>query len=115
MPEVEFILSEVDKKEKALEDRSVNCMSWFTGLILPGRTMPWILMKTLIDCDPDAPEALRSLSHMMPNSGLQWRGSTYWSWECILGKVLGAAKGVKQTCGWLGPLMTSPELHRTEG
>jgi len=114
MPEVEFILSEVDNKEKALEDRSVSCMSWFTGLVLPGGTMPWVLMKSLIDCDPDTPASMRSLSHMSPNAGLQWRGSTYWSWLCIVGKVLGAAKGVRQMCGWIGPLPTSPELQRSE-
>ncbi|KAJ6260390.1 hypothetical protein Dda_4616 [Drechslerella dactyloides] len=114
MPEVEFILSEVDAKEKAVEDRSVSCMSWFTGLMLPGRTMPWVIMKTLIDCDPDAPPSIRTLSHLAPNAGIQWRGSTYWSWECIVGRVLGAAKGVRQMCGWLGPLPTSPELHRSE-
>ncbi|KAK6360765.1 hypothetical protein TWF730_006889 [Orbilia blumenaviensis] len=114
MPEVEFILSEVDTGEKAVEDRSVSCMSWFTGLMLPGRTMPWVMMKTLIDCDPDAKPSIKTLSHLAPNAGLQWRGSTYWSWECIVGKVLGAAKGVRQICGWLGPLPTSPELHRSE-
>ena len=53
MEELEYILEEKDQKEKSIEDRSADTMSWFTGVILPGTTMPWLLMNTLIDCDRD--------------------------------------------------------------
>ena len=83
-------------------------------MILPGRTMSWILMNSLIDCDRDTEEKLRALTHMFPNSGFQYRASTYWSAESIVGKVLGAAKGVKQICGWIGPCYSTSDLKRVE-
>ncbi|KAH0541877.1 hypothetical protein FGG08_003682 [Glutinoglossum americanum] len=114
MTEIEYILEERDRSERPLEDRSADAMSWFTGVVLPGKTMPWILMNTLIDCDRDTGKALSSLSHMQPNTGFQYRANTYWSWECIVGKVLGAASGVNQIAGWIGPCRFTPDLKRIE-
>lgn len=114
MPEVEYILKEHDPKEIAVEDRSADAMSWFTGVVLPGKSMSWLIMNTLIDCDRDTNALLSSLTHIYPNSGFQYRANTYWSWECIVGKVLGAVKGVKQIAGWIGPCHYSPDLKRIE-
>ncbi|KAI9815793.1 MAG: hypothetical protein M1827_002189 [Pycnora praestabilis] len=114
MTEIEYILEEKDSKEMTLEDRSYDAMSWFTGVILPGITMPWLLMNSLIDCDRDTGDKLNYLTHMYPNSGFQYRANTYWSWECIVGKVLGAARGVHQIAGWIGPCFYSPDLKRIE-
>ncbi|KAF1833147.1 hypothetical protein BDW02DRAFT_553223 [Decorospora gaudefroyi] len=114
MDEIEFILEEQDMKEKALEDRSADAMSWFSGIILPGKTLPWLIMNSLIDCDRDTGDALNHLSHMHPASGFQYRANTYWSSQCIVGKVLGAARGVKQIAGWVGPCIYTPDLKRTE-
>lgn len=114
MDELAFILEESDRNEKAVEDRSGDAMSWFTGVILPGPTLPWLLMNSLIDCDCDTGDALKYLTHMQPESGFQYRGNTYWSYRCIVGKVLGAARGVTQVAGWLGPCPFSPDLKRAE-
>ena len=114
MHEVSYTLSDDEDPNQVLEDRSVNCMSWFTGLILPGRSMPFVLMNALTDCDPDTPPAFHDLLCTLPNVGFQFRGHTYWSWECIVGKVLGAAKGVNQIAGWLGPCISSPDLDRAQ-
>lgn len=114
MDEVEYILDEEDMNEKALEDRSADAMSWFSGIILPGRTLPWLIMNSLIDCDRDTGDALKYLTHMQPASGFQYRANTYWSASCIVGKVLGAARGVKQIAGWIGPCIYTPDLKRTE-
>ena len=116
MPEVEDVLtySEEDDPEKCLEDRSTNCMSWFTGLLLPGKSMPFILMNALIDCDNEPPVEFRNLSPSSSNIGFQYRGCTYWSWECIVGKVMGAAHGVKEIAGWIGPCPASADLDRSE-
>lgn len=116
MPEVEDILefSEEDDPEEYLEDRSTNCMSWFTGLLLPGKSMPFILMNALIDCDVETPPEFRNLQQTVSNIGFQYRGCTYWSWECIVGKVLGAAAGVTQIAGWIGPCSASADLDRSE-
>ncbi|KAF2129038.1 hypothetical protein P153DRAFT_341481 [Dothidotthia symphoricarpi CBS 119687] len=114
MDEVEYVLEERDMEEKAVEDRSADAMSWFSGIILPGRTLPWLIMNSLIDCDRDTKEALNHLTHMQPSSGFQYRANTYWSSQCIVGKVLGAARGVKQIAGWIGPCIYTPDLKRTE-
>lgn len=112
--EVEYILDEQDPDEKAAEDRSADAMSWFSGIILPGKTLPWLIMNSLIDCDRNTGDALKFLTHMQPASGFQYRANTYWSSQCIVGKVLGAARGVKQIAGWIGPCIYTPDLKRTE-
>ncbi|ORY18007.1 hypothetical protein BCR34DRAFT_583273 [Clohesyomyces aquaticus] len=114
MDEIDYVLDEKDTKEKALEDRSADAMSWFSGIILPGRTLPWLIMNSLIDCDRDTGEALKYLTHMHPAAGFQYRANTYWSSQCIVGKVLGAARGVTQIAGWIGPCIYTPDLKRTE-
>ncbi|KAI9751933.1 MAG: hypothetical protein M1835_001145 [Candelina submexicana] len=114
MAEVEYIFDEKDSKEDYLEDRSPVSMSWFTGVILPGPSMHWIIMNALISCDRNTGDHLRHLNYKYPNSGFQYRGNTYWSWQCILGKVLGAAKGVTQIAGWVGPCCFSSDLKRIE-
>ncbi|KAH0565744.1 hypothetical protein GP486_000867 [Trichoglossum hirsutum] len=114
MTEIEYILEERDQDERPLEDRSADAMSWFTGVVLPGKTMPWILMNSLIDCDRDTGNSLKYLSHMHRNTGFQYRANTYWNWECIVGKVLGAASGVNQIAGWIGPCRFTPDLKRIE-
>ncbi|KAH8716959.1 hypothetical protein GQ44DRAFT_712972 [Phaeosphaeriaceae sp. PMI808] len=112
--EVDYVLDEQDLKEKPLEDRSADAMSWFSGIILPGRTLPWLIMNSLIDCDRDTGDGLKFLTHMQPAAGFQYRANTYWSSQCIVGKVLGAARGVKQIAGWVGPCIYTPDLKRTE-
>ena len=114
MHEVTYTLSEEDNPDEVLEDRTPNCMAWFTGLMLPGKSMPFILMNALSDCDPDTPKTFHDLPCTEPNVGFQYRGHTYWSWECIVGKVLGASQGVNQIAGWLGPCISSPDLDRAE-
>jgi len=116
MPEVEDVLeySEEEDPEEFLEDRSTNCMSWFTGLLLPGKSMSFILMNALVDCDGEPPAEFHNLHQTVSNVGFQYRGCTYWSWECIVGKVLGAASGVTQIAGWIGPCSASADLDRSE-
>lgn len=114
MDEIDYVLEEKDKKEKPLEDRSADAMAWFSGIILPGRTLPWLIMNSLIDCDRDTGDALKYLTHMHAASGFQYRANTYWSAQCVVGKVLGAARGVKQVAGWIGPCIYTPDLKRTE-
>jgi hypothetical protein len=110
---VDEILREQDPDEKPLEDRSSDTMSYFTGVILPGVTLPWLVMNSLIDCDSDAGgNALASLTHMHPNSGFQYRSTTYWSAASIVGKVL--APTCREIGGWIGPARPAPDLSRIQ-
>lgn len=114
MGEVEYVLEEKDKNGIAVENRSADAMSWFTGVVLPGYTMPWLIMNALVGCDRGTGGRLDSLSYKYRKSGFQYRANTYWSWECIIGKVLGAARGVRQIAGWVGPCIYTPELGRIQ-
>ncbi|KAF2092950.1 hypothetical protein NA57DRAFT_49321, partial [Rhizodiscina lignyota] len=114
MEDVLHTLDERDRSQKRVEERSADAMSWFTGVVLPGPTLPWLLMNSLIDCDEGSGDVLNFLTHMRPSSGFQYRANTYWSYKCIVGKVLGAARGVNQVAGWIGPCNSSLDLKRTE-
>lgn len=108
---LDSILQEKDADAKPLEDRSSDTMSYFTGMILPGPTLPWLIMNTLIDCDNDA-KGLVALSHMHPVSGFQYRSTTYWSSVSIVGKVL--APSCNDLAGWIGPARPAPDLERSQ-
>jgi hypothetical protein len=114
MQEVEFTLEENDRRSGPIEEKTSETMCWFTGVILPGPTLPFILMNSLIDCDEDTNNQLQYLTHVNPSCGFQYRANTYWSYKCILGKVLGASRGVKQISGWIGPCQFSPDLGRAQ-
>jgi hypothetical protein len=114
MEELEYALEERDRNSTPIEERSADTMCWFTGVILPGPTLPFVLMNSLIDCDQDTGEDLRYLTHVNPSCGFQYRANTYWSYKCVLGKVLGASRGVRQVSGWIGPCQFSPDLGRAQ-
>ncbi|KAK8200056.1 uncharacterized protein BKA78DRAFT_245414 [Phyllosticta capitalensis] len=114
LDEVNHILDEKDRNEMVVEERSADAMTWFTGVVLPGPTLPWLLMNSLIDCDRDTGPSLKYLTHVVPASGFQYKSVTYWSYRSIVGKVLGASRGVSQVAGWIGPCNFSPDLKRIE-
>ena len=72
MFEVTQTLDAPEDEEGELEDKSVYCMAWFTGVMLPGKSIPWIVINALIDCDPDCPEEFQNLP-MHEAIGLQYR------------------------------------------
>lgn len=111
---VNQILDERSKRQTPVEDLSAEAMSWFTGVILPGPSLPRLLMSSLITCDGETGGTLGHLSQMHSAAGFQHRANTYWLYDCIVGKVLGGAKGVKQVAGWIGPCHFSPDLKRSE-
>jgi hypothetical protein len=113
LAQVDDILKERDRKVKPLEDRSSDTMSYFTGMILPGPTLPWLLMNSLIDCDDDPrTNALAALTHMHPQSGFQYKSTTYWSSSSIVGKVL--APTCQELASWVGPARPAPDLERIQ-
>lgn len=93
---------------------SSDAYAFFSGLVLPGPTFPFIIMNTLIDTDPDeATDELALLSHVHPNCGFQYRNSyTYWTTSCIVGKVL--APTCQSLAGWVGPACPTSDLGRSQ-
>ncbi|KAG9256381.1 uncharacterized protein F5Z01DRAFT_698317 [Emericellopsis atlantica] len=101
-------------KEFALDDISSDAYAFFSGLVMPGPTFPFLIMNTLLDLDPDpATDELALLTHTHPNCGFQYRSSyTYWSASCIVGKVL--APTCHSLAGWVGPARPTPDLARSQ-
>ena len=110
MHDVERMLEEDSDGGIRLEFRNAHTSSWITGTILPGPSACWLAMRCLIDCDPTISNAPHGFDNMEPNFGLQYCGSTYWYFENIVGKVLGASRGVNQDYGWVGPCIPSDDL-----
>ncbi|TQV90087.1 VTC domain-containing protein [Cordyceps javanica] len=100
--------------EVASDPVSSHAYAFFSGLVLPGPTFPFIIMNTLIDTDPDeATDDLALLSHRHPNCGFQYRNSyTYWTTTCIVGKVL--APTCQALAGWVGPACPTADLGRSQ-
>ncbi|GAB0135536.1 hypothetical protein EsDP_00003871 [Epichloe bromicola] len=101
-------------EEFRLDSISSDAFAFFSGLVLPGPTFPFLIMNTLIDLDPDqATDNLALLSHTHPQSGFQYRNShTYWSAACIVGKVL--APTCHAVAGWIGPCRPTSDLGRSQ-
>ncbi|KAL2036656.1 hypothetical protein N7G274_010606 [Stereocaulon virgatum] len=112
--DVERMLEETDGGVVPLEGKSLWSSSWIAGAIFPGTSSSWLIMRSLIDCDPDLDNAPHGFDQMPSNFGFQYRGSTYWYWESIVGKVIGASKGVKQDHGWIGPCLQSRDLMKLQ-
>ncbi|KJZ75595.1 hypothetical protein HIM_05058 [Hirsutella minnesotensis 3608] len=93
---------------------SSDALAFFSGLVLPGPTFPFLIMNTLIDLDPDpATDELALLSHTRPNCGFQYRNShTYWSASCVVGRVL--APTCRSVAGWVGPARPTADLDRSQ-
>ncbi|KAI0536882.1 hypothetical protein GGR58DRAFT_373038 [Xylaria digitata] len=93
---------------------SSHTMAFFSGLVLPGPTFPFLMMNSLIDIDPDeATNHLSLLIHLNPNCGFQYRNSyTYWTSTSIVGKVL--APTCLEVAGWVGPARPTSDLTRSQ-
>ncbi|KAI5851284.1 hypothetical protein DFP73DRAFT_536693 [Morchella snyderi] len=77
--------------------------TFFSGLILPGEGLPHFLISTLLENDASAVESLGDNSILY--AGFQYEGSTWWSSNCIVGRVLAGHGGSKEVGGWIGPCM----------
>ncbi|KAI6614403.1 hypothetical protein MCOR14_011441 [Pyricularia oryzae] len=100
--------------DNALGTISSHAMAFFSGLVLPGPTFPFLMMNSLVDLDPDkATDDLALLTHIHPSCGFQYRGGqTYWSSASIVGKVL--APTCMEVGGWVGPALSTTDLPRTQ-
>ncbi|CAG9938837.1 unnamed protein product [Clonostachys rosea f. rosea IK726] len=98
----------------ALDKISSDAFAFFSGLVLPGITFPFLIMNTLLDLDPDpATDELALLRHMHPECGFQYRSSyTYWTACSIVGKVL--APTCNSLAGWVGPARTTTDLNPSQ-
>lgn len=92
------------------EKGSAQAMTWVSGLIVPGTSLSWLIMAALLAYDRDATRVSRKFIMFRPNFGFQYRGWSYWYFQCIIAKVMAAAKDVEQSTGWVGPVYFSATL-----
>ncbi|AEO71663.1 uncharacterized protein THITE_2059279 [Thermothielavioides terrestris NRRL 8126] len=100
--------------DSTLDLVSSHAMAFFSGLVLPGPTFPFLIMNALLDIDPDrATDDLTLLTHQHPSCGFQYRNSyTYWTAASIVGKVL--APTCRSLAGWVGPARPTADLARNQ-
>ncbi|KAK1639488.1 hypothetical protein BDP81DRAFT_312981 [Colletotrichum phormii] len=100
--------------DATLDIISSDALAFFSGLVLPGTTFPFLIMNTLIDMDPDkATDSLAMMTHLHPHCGFQYRNSyTYWTAASIVGKVL--APTCRSLAGWVGPARPTADLGRSQ-
>lgn len=115
-PNLEATLTNLKQRDVdgTLDLVSSHAMAFFSGLVLPGPTFPFLIMNSLIDIDPDkATDDLALLTHVHPHCGFQYRSSyTYWTAASIVGKVL--APTCRSVAGWVGPARPTPDLGRSQ-
>ena len=112
--DVKSMLEEDSEGRIPLEYRNAWTSSWITGTILPGPSACWLAMRCLIDCDPTITNAPHGFDNMQSNFGFQYGGCTYWYFANIVGKVMGASRGVNHDHGWIGPCIPSDDLSRLQ-
>ena len=108
--DVENMLKEAEERIVPLECRSPYSSSWISGTIFPGSSASFLIMRSLIDCDGKINSEPPGFGQKHWDFGFQYRGSTYWYWESIMGRVMGAFKNVEQDYGWIGPCPQSEDL-----
>lgn len=73
--------------------------SYVSGLVLPGESACHLLMATLIENDKEAMQNLGPLANLA--GGFVYRGKSFWSTNCIVGRVLAAGNGSAECMGWI--------------
>ncbi|CAK7270272.1 hypothetical protein SEPCBS119000_004004 [Sporothrix epigloea] len=73
--------------------------SYLSGLMLPGDSLCHLLMSTLIEGDEAALQTLGPVAHL--GAGFVYRGKSFWSTACIVGRVLAAGAGAAECMGWV--------------
>ncbi|KAJ3953494.1 hypothetical protein N0V92_010037 [Colletotrichum tropicale] len=82
--------------------------SYVSGLMLPGEGLYHLIMSTLLENDKEAMAKLGPMANLC--GGFVYRGKSFWSTACIVGRVLAAGKGSAQCMGWISSDIT-PQGH----
>lgn len=73
--------------------------SYVFGLMLPGEVTSHYLMATLLENDDEAMARLGSFANLC--GGFVYANKSFWSTQCIVGRVLAAGKGSAECMGWV--------------
>ena len=73
--------------------------SYLTGLILPGEALCHLLISALLENDAESIAALGENANLY--GGFVYKGRSFWSKSCILGRVLACLSTSKECMGWI--------------
>ncbi|KAJ5612093.1 hypothetical protein N7510_005287 [Penicillium lagena] len=90
--------SETDDQHE-VEDLGWISRSWLSGFVIPGENISHLLMATLLENDPDAIKQLGPTINLY--GGFVYRGQSWWSKACIVGRVLSSSERAKTCMGWI--------------
>ncbi|KAL5341520.1 hypothetical protein BJX70DRAFT_395903 [Aspergillus crustosus] len=74
--------------------------TWLAGLVLPGSGICHLLMACLLENDANALATLGPIMNLY--GGFSYAGKSWWSQECIVGRVLASLPGTDICMGWIG-------------
>lgn len=86
--------------------------SWLSGFVMPGEMINHLLMATLLENDPEAMAQLGPVVNLY--GGLSYSGRSWWSKECIVGRVLASLEGTKECMGWISSPVLPKDSHTAE-
>ncbi|KAI1504998.1 hypothetical protein F5X99DRAFT_333143 [Biscogniauxia marginata] len=92
------------KVEAALHASGWLSKSYISGLILPGEALSHLLMSTLLENDDEAMTRLGPMANLC--GGFVYKGKSFWSTACVVGRVLAAGKGSAECMGWISSDVT---------
>ncbi|KAF9887279.1 hypothetical protein FE257_010407 [Aspergillus nanangensis] len=73
--------------------------SWLSGFVIPGETVNHLLMATLLENDASALATLGPIANLY--GGLAYQSRSWWSKECIVGRILCCLDGASECLGWV--------------
>ncbi|KAE8397157.1 hypothetical protein BDV37DRAFT_277129 [Aspergillus pseudonomiae] len=73
--------------------------SWLSGFVFPGEQISHLLMATILENDSDALAKLGPIANLY--GGFAYNGMTWWSKECVVGRVLASLEDTKECLGWI--------------
>lgn len=72
--------------------------SWLSAFVVPGKGIDHILMATILESDPEAINTLGPVANIY--GGFSYKRRSWWSKECIVGRVLASMDDTKACMGW---------------
>lgn len=91
--------------------------SWLSGFVMPGEMINHLLIATMLENDQDAMTQLGPVANLY--GGMSYSGRSWWSKECVVGRVLASLEGTKESMGWINsPVLpkdsqTSEDIHNS--
>lgn len=73
--------------------------SWLGGLVMPGEPASHFLISTLLENSLPAIDTLGDSANLY--GGFVYKGRSFWSKSCVVGRVLAATEGAAECMGWI--------------